>query len=123
MMRITPLSMLVSAVLIFALDLPWLYTVQGWFGQMIRSIQGSPMQVRIVPAVITYVFLAYLLHIPNSVNEAFLLGLATYGVYDATNYATLKNYSPILAVADTLWGGTLMTAAWWIRTRYLKKFV
>jgi uncharacterized membrane protein len=81
------------------------------------------MQVRIVPAVITYVFLAYLLHVPNSVNEAFLLGLATYGVYDATNYATLKNYSPIIAVADTLWGGTLMTAAWWIRARYLKKFV
>ena len=122
MIRITPLSMLVSALLILALDIPWLYINQGWAGPMIRSIQGSPMKVRIVPALITYVFLAYLLHIPTSLGEAFLLGVAVYGVYDATNYATLTKYSPTFAVADTLWGGALMSAAWWIRARYLIKY-
>jgi uncharacterized membrane protein len=122
MLRITPLSMLVSAVLILVLDIPWLYINQGWAGPMIRSIQGSPMKVRIVPALITYVFLAYLVHIPKSIREAFLLGVAVYGVYDATNYATLTKYSPTFAVADTLWGGALMSAAWWIRERYLMKY-
>ena len=122
MMQITPLSMIVSAVLILALDIPWLYVNQGWAGPMIRSIQGSPMKVRMVPALITYVFLAYLLHIPKSLNEAFLLGVAVYGVYDATNYATLTKYSPTFAIADTLWGGVLMSAAWWIRERYLNKY-
>ena len=114
--------MLVCAVLILVLDLPWLYINQAWAGTMIRSIQGSPMKVRIVPALITYVFLAYLLHVPRSLGEAFLLGAATYGVYDATNYATLTKYSPTFAVADTLWGGALMSAAWWIRERYLKEY-
>lgn len=80
------------------------------------------MKVRIVPALITYVFLAYLVHIPKSMAEAFLLGVAVYGVYDATNYATLTKYSPTFAVADTLWGGLLMSAAWWIRERYLMKY-
>jgi uncharacterized membrane protein len=122
MLRITPLSMLVSAVLILVLDIPWLYINQGWAGPMIRSIQGSPMKVRIAPALITYVFLAYLVHIPKSIREAFLLGVAVYGVYDATNYATLTKYSPTFAVADTLWGGALMSAAWWIRERYLMKY-
>ena len=122
MIRITALSMLVSAVLILVLDIPWLYINQSWAGTMIRSIQGSPMKVRYLPALITYVFLAYLLHIPRSVGEAFLLGAATYGVYDATNYATLTKYSPTFAVADTLWGGALMSAAWWIRNRYLKQY-
>jgi len=122
MMRITPLSILVSAVLIFVLDIPWLYINQEWAGSMIRSIQGSAMKVRIVPALITYVFLAYLVHIPKSMTEAFLLGVAVYGVYDATNYATLTKYSPTFAVADTLWGGLLMSAAWWIHGRYLMKY-
>jgi uncharacterized membrane protein len=80
------------------------------------------MKIRIVPALITYVLLAYLVHIPTSLNEAFLLGVAVYGVYDATNYATLTNYSPTFAIADTLWGGALMSAAWWIRARYLKGY-
>lgn len=114
--------MLVSAVLILVLDLPWLYINQSWAGTMIRSIQGSPIKVRIVPTLITYVFIAYLLHVPRGVGEAFLLGAATYGVYDATNYATLTKYSPTFAVADTLWGGALLSAAWWIRERYLKKY-
>ena len=122
MIRVTALSMLVSGVLILVLDLPWLYINQSWAGTMIRSIQGSPMKVRIVPALITYVFLAYLLHVPKSVGEAFLLGFATYGVYDATNYATLTKYSPTFAVADTLWGSLLLSAAWWSRGRYLKKY-
>jgi uncharacterized membrane protein len=123
MIHVTPLSMLLSGLLIFILDLPWLYINQSWAGIMIRSIQGSPMKVRIVPALITYIFLAYLLHIPKSLNEAFLLGAAVYGIYDATNYATLTKYDPTFAVVDTLWGGALMSAAWWIRDRYLKKYV
>ena len=122
MIRVTVLSMLVAAVLIFLLDIPWLYINQSWAGTMIRSIQGSPMKIRYVPALITYVLLAYLLHIPRTVGEAFLLGVATYGVYDATNYATLTKYSPTFAVADTLWGGVLLSAAWWIRNRYLKQY-
>jgi uncharacterized membrane protein len=122
MIRVTALSMLVAAVLILLLDIPWLYINQSWAGTMIRSIQGSPMKIRYVPALITYVLLAYLLHIPRTVGEAFLLGVATYGVYDATNYATLTKYSPTFAVADTLWGGVLLSAAWWIRNRYLKQY-
>ena len=121
-MYISLVSILVADVLILLLDLPWLYINQGWAGPMIRSIQGSPMQIRLIPALITYILLAYLLHIPKNIGEAFLLGVATYGVYDATNYATLKNYSPIFAVADTLWGGILMSMAWWIRNRYLKMY-
>ena len=122
MVQITPFSILVAAVLILVLDIPWLYINQAWAGSMISSIQGSPMKIRIVPALITYVFLAYLVHIPKSMTEAFLLGVAVYGVYDATNYATLTKYSPTFAVADTLWGGLLMSAAWWIRGRYLMKY-
>jgi uncharacterized membrane protein len=37
-----------------------------------------------------------------------ILGLVIYGVYDFTNYATLKNYSLKLAIVDTLWGAVIV---------------
>lgn len=39
-----------------------------------------------------------------------LLGLVAYGTYDITNLATLKNWPPIVAVVDIIWG-TLLTAS------------
>jgi uncharacterized membrane protein len=113
-------SMLISALVLLVLDIPWLYVNQNVAGSMIQAIQGSPIQIRIIPSIITYLLLAYLLTIPGSAKEAFFLGVATYGVYDATNYATLKNYSPMFAIADTLWGGILLSTAWIIRRKYIK---
>ncbi|MDE3157076.1 MAG: DUF2177 family protein [Acidobacteriota bacterium] len=33
-----------------------------------------------------------------------LLGLVVYGVYDFTNYSTLRDWPLTLAVVDTAWG-------------------
>jgi uncharacterized membrane protein len=113
-------SLVVSAVLLLVLDIPWLYVNRNTADSMIRAIQGSAIKLRIIPSIIVYLLIAYLLTIPRTVKEAFLLGVATYGVYDATNYATFKNYNPVFAVADTLWGGILLSTAWIIRKKYIK---
>lgn len=101
------LRILALATLAFVLDLPWLLGTSGWSGQVIRSIQGSPLELSIFPAMIVYIAIGYLSTIPTNAQDAFLMGLATYAVYDFTNLATFKNYSPAFAVADSLWGGTL----------------
>jgi hypothetical protein len=59
------------AVLIFLVDLPWLYTVSGWSGEMIRDIQGSGLQMKLLPAAVVYLALGYLATLPKSVMEAF----------------------------------------------------
>jgi len=49
-----------------------------------------------------------------------LLGLVIYGVYDFTNYSTLRDWPLILAVVDTAWGVTataICAAAVWMVTR------
>lgn len=107
------------AVLIFLVDIPWLYTVSGWSGEMVRYIQGSPLQMKILPAAIVYLALGYLATLPKSLLEAFGIGAATYAVYDFTNLAILKSYDPMFAIADTLWGGTLMAIVYWLRTTVL----
>lgn len=76
---------------------------------MIRTIQGSALEMKIWPAAIVYLALAYLAMIPKTHLEAFLMGSSIYAVYDFTNLATLKKYQLPFAIADTLWGGVLFT--------------
>ncbi len=103
----TLIQVLKNAALTFAIDVPWLLFIQNTTDRVFRAVQGSPIEIRPAPAVVVYIFLGYLAQFPKSALEAMLLGVAVYGVYDATNYATLKNYDPEFAIVDTLWGGIL----------------
>jgi uncharacterized membrane protein len=49
-----------------------------------------------------------------------LFGAISYGIYDLTNLATLKAYSPKLTVIDIAWGATLsaiITVVVWLIAR------
>ncbi|MEO7132867.1 MAG: DUF2177 family protein [Vicinamibacterales bacterium] len=43
-----------------------------------------------------------------------VLGLVIYGVYDFTNYATLRDWPLTLVMVDVAWGGVLCGATAWI---------
>jgi len=105
-------------LLFIAVDSIWLIGGSSLSSKMIQDIQGSPITFRLIPAVIVYVALAYLVSIPKTSKEAFLLGLSTYAIYDFTNYAILKKYSLQFALMDTVWGGILMTIVWNIVRKY-----
>jgi uncharacterized membrane protein len=98
---------LLIAIILVLIDLPWLILGSKYSKSMVESIQKSPLQLRILPSIVVYLALSYLVTLPKNNTNAFLLGLSTYAVYDFTNYATLNNYSPRFAVMDSLWGGIL----------------
>ena len=104
--------------LLILIDIPWLFLVAPVAQRMIFDIQGSKLVLRIAPAIVVYVLLAYLLTIPKSPLEAFMLGASVYGVYDFTNYSTIKNYSLRFAFMDTTWGGVLMTIAYFVKDKW-----
>lgn len=109
---------LLLAIIIILVDIPWLWGSSGWSGQMVRNIQGSPIQFNYAAALVVYIALGYLATIPKSYQEAFLIGFTTYAVYDFTNLAILKNYDLGFAVADTFWGGILFTIVYGIRKTF-----
>lgn len=112
------LELIGRAAIIAIVDLPWLFFTQPYVSTMVRSIQGGKDgTLRIIPAIIVYLALAWLIAVPKSAKEAFLLGLSTYAVYDFTNLATLVNYDVRFAIADSLWGGFLFTFVWHILQR------
>ena len=51
-----------------------------------------------------------------------LFGLITYGVYDMTNYATLKDFSLKIAFIDMAWGtfvcGAVTALTYWISAKF-----
>ena len=96
------MMMLATVPILLLLDLPYLYLVgQHYFESLgLRTYVGG---------FITYCLLALGLDLVqyDPVNS-FILGLIIYGVYDATNYATLSQWSLSFALMDTLWGALLM---------------
>ena len=95
--------LLISAIVFITTDFIYLNSVQGFFGNQIKRVQGSPMVVNLLIAGINY----FIIKPRKSVTDAFLLGIVIYGVYETTNYALFKDWSALTVVIDTLWGGIL----------------
>lgn len=107
--------MLISAIILVSLDFVYLNIIKTYFGSQIQRVQGSPMKINYLGAIICYMFLIiglnyFIIKPRKSVSDAFLLGIIIYGVYETTNYATLKNWSILTVIIDTLWGGTLFAS-------------
>jgi hypothetical protein len=101
------------SIVAMALDVPWLWLQGPGFSALVRAIQGGrPMRMRWWGAIPVYLALGYLASQVDSAPHAFLAGIATYAVYDFTQYATFDKYPLWLALVDSLWGGVLMLLVW-----------
>jgi uncharacterized membrane protein len=104
--------MLVSAIVFITTDFVYLNVIKDYFNNQIISVQGSPVKVNYLGVALCYIFLIvginyFIIKPRKSVNDAFLLGIVIYGVYETTNYALFKNWSILTVIIDTLWGGLL----------------
>lgn len=104
---------IVSAIML-VLDFTYLYLFKDFTLPLLKSIQKAEVTVNIMSALMCYILLVsglYYFIIKNSasIKDAFLLGVLIYGVYETTNYAFFKDWSLLLVILDTLWGGVLFS--------------
>lgn len=116
-MRLFLLSLPLTAVVALPLDLIWLSTMRSFYEQQMPGMLLS--QPRMVPAALFYVTfaagLAFFAVMPNLAGGSLItaaaygaaLGFVAYGTYDATNYATLKDFPLSITVVDWCWGTVL----------------
>ena len=100
--------------------------MKGHFEKQVQNVQGSALKINFMGAALCYLFLIiginyFIIKPRKSVEEAFLLGIVIYGVFETTNYALFNKWSIITLVMDTLWGGTLFAATTFI-INLLRKF-
>jgi uncharacterized membrane protein len=104
--------LLISAIVLVCLDAIYLNLFKNYFNNQVLQVQGSGIKLNYLAAIICYIFIIiglnyFIIRPHRSVNDAFLLGIVIYGIYETTNWAIFKNWSAVSVVIDTLWGGTL----------------
>jgi uncharacterized membrane protein len=134
-------DLIAVAVIILALDAVFLTLAKDLFARQVMLVQGTAMKVNIPSAVVCYILIVLGLYyfvlrhiiVPNAtsaaasiqtmrlgdgIRTAFFLGVLVYGVYETTTLAILRNWSPMTAVIDTTWGGTLFALSTYLFYKY-----
>ena len=116
-------QIIISAIAMLLLDFVYLSGFSKFFNDLVTSIQGTKIKFNPVGAILCYILLIgglnyFIIARRKSLQEAFILGIVIYGVYETTNLTILSKWSPKAVALDTLWGGILFVCA-----RYLLKNV
>ena len=93
------------------LDAMWLTVRNKYHQGLFKSIQGSALQVRWLPALLIYVLMPTALYlwakgttVQDAASKGALVGFILYAFYDLTNYATLQGWTLEMTITDVLWG-------------------
>ena len=116
-------EIIISTVTLLVLDGIYLYSNLRTFENQVINVQRVVLKARPVGAILCYLALIFGLNYfiiskNRSPLDAFLLGLVIYAVYDSTNYTIFKQWSPMLAVTDSLWGGILFAITTYITYQF-----
>jgi uncharacterized membrane protein len=134
-------DLIVLGVIVLALDAVFLYLSKDLFARQVMLVQGTAMKVNISSAAVCYFLIVVGLYyfvlrhiiVPNAtsaaasiqtmrlndgIRAAFFLGILVYGVYETTTLAILRNWSPMTAIIDTTWGGTLFALSAYLFYKY-----
>lgn len=116
----TTQPLLLTAIVLLLIDLPWLGFIGTPYMKAVQTIQGGrDPRTRPLAGVLVYLAMAYLVLQTTSLSNAFLTGMAVYAVYDFTVLALFKDYPIYLAVGDSIWGGVLFTIAHWVVRKFI----
>ena len=101
-------SFLLSAIVFVLLDYCYLGLLKGYFSNQVKAVQGSALKMNLLGAILCYIFLIcglnyFIIKSHRSVQDAFLLGIVIYAVFETTNLALFTNWSWISVIVDTLW--------------------
>jgi len=108
-------SFIVIMILYLIIDLPVIgYLNSKMYLDNFEKITGEKTNFKKIPAIIAYLILSLSVYYfiikkkSNNVSvDSAMLGFVIYGIYNATNLATLNNYSVKVSIVDTLWGSFL----------------
>jgi uncharacterized membrane protein len=117
-------KLLLSAIIFVVIDFFYLNLIKDYFSNQIKLIQGSPIKLNYLATIICYIFLIFGLNYfiikpNNSVQDAFLLGIVIYGVFETTNMALFSKWSWLTVFIDTLWGGILFALTTFMVQQFL----
>ena len=115
-------TLIIIGTILLLLDLTYLFLFKNFMLSILKRVQKTEVEVNIISALLCYIILVsglyyFIIKKKAPPKDAYLLGMLINGVYETTNYAFFKDWSPILVIMDTLWGGILLSATTFIYYR------
>ena len=100
------------ATIVLSIDSLYLYMIKDLFNTQVQTVQGRPLQLDMKATILDYILIItgiwYLLTRKGfSHKEMFFMGIFSYGIYELTSKALLKNWKWETVAIDTIWGGVL----------------
>ena len=121
-MKTYAIAYIATLVAFLVVDGVWLGLVaKNFYASQLGELMRKP--VLLGPAAVFYLFYAagivFLVLRPNMPELPIgsvalfgaILGFLAYGTYDVTNFATLKDWPPLMSLVDVVWGTALTSAA------------
>jgi uncharacterized membrane protein len=118
-------SFLIPAIVLLLLDSIYLFSSKNLFSKLIFKIQRTPLEINIPSTILCYILLVgglwyFILKEKKSVFDAFIFGVVIYGVYETTSCALFKNWSSLIVIMDSLWGGILLALTTYLTYKLTK---
>ena len=119
-------QIIISAIVMLALDILYLNLFRGYFNTVVTNIQGSPIELDYYATIGCYIVMVmginyFILRGNKGYIDAFFLGLLIYSVFDFTTKAIFKNWEYKAVVIDSLWGGTLFAITTIVTKKIIEK--
>ena len=113
---------LIIIIVLMAFDYLGLGLVLGpRFKKMAGEI-GVTVEINYYVIIATYIVMLIgffsFVDLQGSVSNAFLFGIVTHGIYELTNFATIKGWQPEFVILDVLWGGIIYSALFYFMREF-----
>lgn len=122
-------NIIIIFFLIVVVDMIYISTFNSFFKKLFKKVQcGAPLTLKYWWVVVTYIFMSLVIYYFGyikkcSVLDIFILGVSIYGVYELTNYTTLKDWDLRMVFLDTIWGGILFATTFYVSNAFHSKIV
>ena len=129
------IQFLLTMILTFIVDLPYLYLNNNLFKKKTMAISGKPYpNNRIYSAILVYIAIALglvvfvlpkidtsktlTIRIQDSLFYGGLFGLVSYSIFDFTNHFMFEGWDIYVSVMDAIWGGVLCSIVSFVISYY-----
>ena len=106
---------LLSSLILVALDVVFLTLTASIYAKQILEVQGTTLNINYIYAAVTYLVIIFALNYfilqrDASILEAGILGLSIYAIFELTNAALFTKWKLSTIILDTIWGGVLFAS-------------
>ena len=102
--------------------------VKTLFNKLIKGIQGSDIKLNLEATFLDYILIIFSMYYfiiqkNASIEEAMILGLCIYGIYELTNMAVFKRWTWQVVMIDSIWGAVLYGTSTFLYRQIIQKLM